>query len=68
MSVGMPTVEPVPVDPGPAAGSFEQRRELRRRRRLRSLRRTLATMSVWTVALLVSAWLMLAGIAGFAHA
>ena len=44
------------------------RREQLRRRRRQALWRSLGTASVWALALLVAAWLMLAGIAGFAHA
>jgi hypothetical protein len=50
------------------ATSMVLRREQLRRRRRQALWRSLGTASVWTVALLVAAWLMLAGIAGFAHA
>jgi hypothetical protein len=39
-----------------------------RRRRRRALERSVATATVWAIALLVAVWLMLAGIAGFAHA
>jgi hypothetical protein len=44
------------------------RREQLRRRRRQALWRSLGTASVWAFALLLAAWLMLAGIAGFAHA
>jgi hypothetical protein len=44
-----------------------RREQLRRRRRLAAWR-SLGTASVWAFALLLAAWLMLAGIAGFAHA
>jgi hypothetical protein len=54
------------IDPPHTAPAV--RREHLRRRRLRARRRSLATGMVWTIALLVAAWLMLAGIAGFAHA
>ena len=44
------------------------RREQLRRRRRQALWRSLGAASVWAFALLLAAWLMLAGIAGFAHA
>ncbi|HLB77510.1 MAG TPA: hypothetical protein VJO72_10790 [Candidatus Dormibacteraeota bacterium] len=51
-----------------AAPAMLLRREQRRRRRRQALWRSLGTASVWAFALLLAAWLMLAGIAGFAHA
>jgi hypothetical protein len=39
-----------------------------RRSRRQALGRSVATATVWAIALLVAVWLMLAGIAGFAHA
>lgn len=44
------------------------RREQLRRRRWQAQWRSLGTALVWALALLLAAWLMLAGIAGFAHA
>jgi hypothetical protein len=44
------------------------RREQLRRRRRQALWRSRGVASVWAFALLLAAWLMLAGIAGFAHA
>jgi hypothetical protein len=44
------------------------RQEQLRRRRRQAIRRSVATATVWAIALLVAVWLMLAGIAGFAHA
>jgi Tfp pilus assembly protein PilN len=64
----------MPMNPEQAGGvsavaaSMVLRREQLRRRRRQALWRSLGTASVWAVALLVAAWLMLAGIAGFAHA
>jgi len=42
-------------------------KQLQRRRR-RALRRSFATGVMWTIAGLGMGWLLLAGIAGFAHA
>ncbi len=50
-----------------APGMLLRREQLRRRRR-QALWRSLGRASVWAFALLLAAWLMLAGIAGFAHA
>lgn len=50
------------------APSMLLRREQRRRRRRQALWRSLRMASIWAFALLLAAWLMLAGIAGFAHA
>ncbi len=50
------------------APSMLLRREALRRRRRQALRRSLGTASIWAFALLLAGWLMLAGIAGFAHA
>jgi uncharacterized membrane protein len=50
-----------------APGLLLRREQLRRRRR-QALWRSLGRASVWAFALLLAAWLMLAGIAGFAHA
>lgn len=69
MSLRMPI-----MDPGQAAvmsavaPSMLLRREQLRRRRRQALWRSLRTASIWAFALLLAAWLMLAGIAGFAHA
>jgi hypothetical protein len=62
----MPLIEATRAAAVPAA-VLARRDQLRRRRR-QALRRSLATGTVWAIALTVAAWLMLAGIAGFAHA
>ena len=62
------------MDPGQAAvvaavaPPMLLRREQLRRRRRQALCHSLRTASIWAFALLLAAWLMLAGIAGFAHA
>jgi hypothetical protein len=69
MSLMMPIMDPEPAAVVPAvAPSMLLRREALRRRRRQALRRSLATASIWALALLLAGWLMLAGIAGFAHA
>ena len=69
MSLRMPIVGPEQAAIVSAvAPSMLLRREQLRRRRRQALWRSLGTASVWAFALLLAAWLMLAGIAGFAHA
>jgi Tfp pilus assembly protein PilN len=66
----MPIMDPRPVASvtAVAPAMLLLRREQLRRRRRQALWRSLGTASVWAFALLLAAWLMLAGIAGFAHA
>lgn len=61
----MPMTDQRLAAPGAVPAS---RREQIQRRRRQALRRSLAAAAVWATALLVAAWLVLAGIAGFAHA
>lgn len=69
MSLRMPIIDPERAATLSAvAPSMLLRRGTLRRRRRQALRRSLGTASIWAVALLLAAWLMLAGIAGFAHA
>lgn len=51
-----------------ATAATRPHREYLRRTRRQALRRSLAIGALWGIAILCVGWLLLAGIAGFAHA